>query len=232
MSANQSWCRNLANGATFLTAVLALASGVRYLVRNSGSRSGVDQVTYSVLDDWQRYSSVGHRMGLIQAKVKVVVFFDYECPVCRRVAPDLELLIDRHPKDVAIVYRHLPSGSVNSHLAVRATECAAGLGHFVPIHRAVLAGSHSPEPWEWRKWVADGLLSNRAVDEFGACMDTEREHAVIRRDVAVADELGLRGTPSFLINNVLVEGYPGFEELDELVAQAAKQADPLPERGR
>ena len=51
------------------------------------------------------------------------------------------------------------------------------------------------------------------------CVETDiAPHiAAIHRDTIAANELGLRGTPSFLINNMLVEGHPGLATLDEVI---------------
>ena len=62
-----------------------------------------------LLDDWHDLAAVGHRAGPEDADVTVIVFSDFECPMCglfaRRTYPDFQA---RYPGRTALVYRHWP----------------------------------------------------------------------------------------------------------------------------
>ena len=54
------------------------------------------------------YNSRIRRIWPENGKIKIVEFFDYECPFCQRIQPTLNEIHRRYPNDVAIIHRHFP----------------------------------------------------------------------------------------------------------------------------
>ena len=46
--------------------------------------------------------------GPADALVTIVEFADFECPFCRKVAPTMDAIMARYPKDVRIVWKNAP----------------------------------------------------------------------------------------------------------------------------
>jgi protein-disulfide isomerase len=94
------------------------------------------------LDNWLPVAAEGHRLGPENADITVVVFSDFECPMCRTFAletfPEFEA---RYPGRVALVFRHWPlTGHRLAYPAARASECAAQQGRFFPFHDPPVSG--------------------------------------------------------------------------------------------
>jgi len=76
------------------------------------------------------------RFGPKDAKVTIVEFSDFECPFCSRAYATVNQIKTEYPKDVAIVYKHLPLTNLHPHAekAAQATVCAQNEGKFWEMH--------------------------------------------------------------------------------------------------
>jgi protein-disulfide isomerase len=205
--------------STLLTAVLILcALTVTGLVVRREFASAADSKNTTV-SNWQRYASVGHRMGPERAAVIVTVFSDFECPACRILAANLDLLRARYPEDLAVIYRHFPLAShAHAAPAARASECAAEQGRFREYHDALFADQDSLGLWSWERFAANAQMPDSAA--FARCIARDGSPAALARDSAAANELGVRGTPMLLINGARVDGTPPLPTLERLVLEA------------
>jgi predicted DsbA family dithiol-disulfide isomerase len=61
-------------------------------------------------------------------------------------------------------------------------------------------------------------------EEFARCLDERRFAADVEQDVAQAQALGIRSTPSFLINGRPVVGAVSLEEFRSIVEEALRGA--------
>ncbi len=207
------------NIATAILVCFALVIGGRRVFQFLDASS--EPVEYSVVEDARRFATVGHRVGPLDADVTIVEFFDYDCPICKRAALDLRTLRDLYPNEIAIVYRYLPARSTKSFTKYRASECAGRIGHFASIHEAIYAHSDSSYTWKWHDWL-DELEVGERMNQFRTCMADTSGLSAIHRDTMDANELGLIGTPSYLINGLLIEGHPGFNKFVELIRVAGQ----------
>ena len=61
------------------------------------------------IQGWEMLQKAGHWIGPTNARIVIVEFSDFECPVCRTFSTGaLRALRKRFPDDVAVVYRHWP----------------------------------------------------------------------------------------------------------------------------
>ena len=93
--------------------------------------------------DWQR--------GASNPTVTLVVYTDYQCPLCVEFAPALVQLLQEFPDDLLLVHRHFPLPQLDkSRLAVIAAEAAGRQGMFWPMHDLLFAEAKAwavlPEP--------------------------------------------------------------------------------------
>ena len=210
--ARHRWLRD---GAILALASYALYVGVKQILAYT-ARPPEHPVDYVKVNDWQKYAKAGHSIGPEDATVTIVEFIDYTCQVCKEAEAELEVLRSQYSTDLLMVYRYLPTAGHRSLEVFRLVECAAQIGRFKEVHRAVLAHADTLSSWDWKEWLSD-IADADARAAYTVCMDVAPQHVAVRRDAIVARELGLRGTPSFLINDMLVAGYPGLTALDEVV---------------
>jgi protein-disulfide isomerase len=160
--------------------------------------------------------------GNPRGSVTVVEFFDYRCPHCKNAAPDVKKLA-QEDSDVRIVYKQFPVLGPDSELAARAALAAHAQGKYAALHDALMAAS-GPLTLP----VILQLAGPAGLDAAKLQADIERPEirATIERDRALADAIGITGTPSFVVGSELVPGAVDLATLKALVAQARAKTVP------
>ena len=76
-----------------------------------------------------------------KAKVEVVVFEDFQCPFCSKIGPSLKSFQARFPKQVRLVFKHMPLRSIHAdaQLASEAAAEAQAQGKFWEYHDLLFA---------------------------------------------------------------------------------------------
>lgn len=154
--------------------------------------------------------------GNPQGEITVVEFFDYNCPFCRRVKPEVMELLASDDR-IRYVFKEFPILSASS---AQAARVALAVWYLKPetywdVHNALMGH--------------DGTLTEdqiRAVieragfdwDEVVARGDGEDITQKIRENLEVARRLQINGTPSFVIGEEII---PGFVEAEQLAAAVA-----------
>jgi len=150
--------------------------------------------------------------------VTVVEFFDYQCPYCKVVAPRLTQLL-QDDSDIRFVYKEWPILGPVSDIAARAALAARMQGDYVAFHDRLMTASG--------RLTEESIF--RAAEELGFDIQQLRRDMaapeideIIRRNRALADRLGISGTPAFVIGDVFVPGAIGLAELRALVEQSRR----------
>lgn len=154
--------------------------------------------------------------GAANGDVKLVVFFDYACPYCRQGHADVQRLIAEDPK-LTVVYRDFPVLSPASTQAAMASLSAAKQGRYVRFHNAMFES-----PGRVSEARTMGIVKGVGLDEARTSGDLANAElkAEIDRNLALGRDLGLTGTPSYIIGNRIFSGAVGFDRLKQAVAEA------------
>lgn len=210
----------LLDGATIAVAALALVLGGQVALDRLGEPPSGDRE----IDNFAALVEDGRRIGPTNASVVLVEFGDYECPFCRSWTPRLDALMEMFPRDLAVVYRHLPLSAIhaNAYQAARVAECAAAQGRFEETH-AILGRLESLE--EINAAELGAQVSMPDIPAFVDCTEQEGTVEAIERDLALASELGIRRTPTFVLDGYLFELAPDSLELVELVRSRVDELD-------
>ncbi len=141
--------------------------------------------------------------GRPDAPVTIVEFTDYQCPFCKRFEAETWPQLKRNYVDtgkVRFIVRDLPLEFHDSALpAAEAAHCAGEQGKFWPMHDALIAKGSD---------LSAGGLQTQAgrlaldLPRFQACVAQHRYAKDILRNAALANSLGLEGTPAFVIGRV------------------------------
>lgn len=164
------------------------------------------------LDDW-------HLKGSSAAKVGLVVFSDFECPICATFAREvLPAITERFvtPGYVLLAFGDLPLESIHPAAAKRAAiaECAGRQGKFWEVHDRLFASPTDPEV---ERHASAGL--NQA--DLSACLSSDAL-GVVRARLSKAEGLGIRGTPSIFVGTVqnrqlhVKEAFAGIKSVGDL----------------
>jgi protein-disulfide isomerase len=155
--------------------------------------------------------------GAEHADVTLVEYFDYNCPVCRKLEPQFRKLLAADPK-VRLVRKDWAIFGEGSTYAAYASFAALRVGRYDAAHQALMTSSKDLDT------PADVLsvLQAAGFDRTRIASDIarhEKEYAdVLARNRREASELGLRGTPGLIVGDQLVLGAVDYRRLQQLIA--------------
>ncbi|PWJ20776.1 DsbA family protein [Jannaschia seohaensis] len=154
-------------------------------------------------------------LGNPDGDVTIVEFFDYNCPYCRRVKPEIEALLASDP-NVRLVYREWPILGEGSVFAARAALAAREQDLYEEFHWALMGMNGRAEEAAVMRVAEEVGLDLVQLRRDMAAPEIE-EH--IATSMRLSQALGFNGTPSFVIGEALVPGLVEQEQLQALVAQ-------------
>jgi protein-disulfide isomerase len=173
---------------------------------------------------------MGYALGSGAAPVTVVEFSDFGCPYCASFA------LDTYP---AIHAEFVETGRVrwifvpfvlgifpNGETAAMAAECAAAQGGFWGMHHILFQRQR-----EWRREDAPptlfldfAALAGLEGAPFERCLTGGETAARLAHQVRTGQRIGMRATPSFVINGRLVEGALPYEQFRALLLGASGES--------
>ncbi|MDH5642130.1 MAG: DsbA family protein, partial [Nitrospira sp.] len=148
----------------------------------------------------------------------VVEFYDYRCGYCKKAASAVTALQKEDPR-VRVVYKDFPILGEPSELAAKAALASQAQGKHQAFHEALFA-SHADMTKEEILKIAAGVGLDTARLE--ADMANPEWQAIIEKNRVLAHELGISGTPGFIVGHELVPGALDLNGLKELIARAGQ----------
>jgi len=155
-------------------------------------------------------------LGNPDGDVTVVEFFDYNCPYCRRVKPEMEALLAADP-NVRVVYREWPILGDGSVFAARAALASRNQGKYEEFHWAMMQLKERAEEASILRTAEDIGLD---VAQLRRDMNAPEIEEHIQTSMRLAQSLGFSGTPSFVIGDSLAPGLIQADQMIELIDQA------------
>lgn len=192
-------------------AMAGMALRIRSTEAKEAANAPRPPVARSIVDG-ASYAQTGFTRGPADATDTVVIFADFECPFCRRLAPVLDTIATTLDHTL-IVERHYPIAALHPHAiaAANAAECARDFDRTLQV-RAILYGERSlVEADAW------GTIAQRAgINDtlaFRQCTSSARHRAAIERDIQAADKAAISGTPTIIIGDSLFPGALSFHQI-------------------
>ncbi|HUL04875.1 MAG TPA: DsbA family protein [Candidatus Acidoferrum sp.] len=153
-------------------------------------------------------------IGNANGDVTIVEFFDYRCPYCKSVAASF---IDLYEKDgkVRLVLKEFPILGPESEFASKAALAAQKQGKYREFHLAMMT---------FKGKLTDDDVRNLAkqvgidVAKLEQDMKDPSVADTINRNYALAEALGIKGTPAFILGNELVPGAITADEMQKRIA--------------
>lgn len=159
----------------------------------------------------------GAVLGNPQGRVTLVEFTDFSCTYCRGSVADVRALIAANP-DLKVVVRELPIISPESEPAARMALAAAAQGKYAAYHDAMFAGDR-PSAESIAAAAGKAGVDMTAARAFAANAGVQQE---LERNLGFARQLGVNGTPAWVIGGELIAGAVGRERLQQAVDAARK----------
>jgi len=160
--------------------------------------------------------------GNAQGDLTIVAFLDYNCPFCRLSSPILADVV-KTDGNIRLLYRDWPVLTEASLYGAQLAIAANLQGRYAEAHQALMAMT---ERRASTATMASAVQAAR-LDWNRLTHDLDRHKpaidALIKRNLAAAAQLGIRGTPSYLIGNVLASA-PDRNGFGFAIAKARAEA--------
>jgi protein-disulfide isomerase len=144
-------------------------------------------------------------LGPLAPKVLVLVFSDFQCPVCRRITDATHQIAEEWPGDVRVEFRNLPlKMHANAENAAIAAMAAHRQGKFWEMHDMLFANQQALDPAS-----LEGYAQSLGLDvaRFKKDVADPALRVRVHEDAALAERLGATATPAFVINGVTSVGW-------------------------
>jgi protein-disulfide isomerase len=160
--------------------------------------------------------------GNADGDITIVEYFDYNCPYCRKLEPELRQVVQDDGK-VKLVYKDWAILGPVSIVAARMALATKYQDKYVAAHDALMGtASRLTEP------RIKELLAGAGIDVDRASKDLETNakaiDAILARNNDQATAFGFKGTPAFIIGKFRVPGALTMAQFDQAIADARKAA--------
>lgn len=160
-----------------------------------------------VLSDLERDFVIGDSptRGNPDATIVLLEFSDFQCPFCARATQELEAFMADSESEVLLVYKHLPLSDIHPQAiaAALASWAADQQGEFWAFHDALFANQEALGDPLYEEIARDLQLD---LEQFNRDRQSEAAKAAIARDLALAAELQISSTPTFIMGGLLIPG--------------------------
>jgi protein-disulfide isomerase len=156
--------------------------------------------------------------GNASGDITIVEWFDYQCPYCRKVEPELRQVVQDDGK-VRLVLKDWPILGPVSVVAARMALACKFQDKYNEAHDALIGvNSKLTEPRINELLTGAGIDLDRAKRDLAAnAIDT-----ILSRNNDQATAFGFRGTPAFIVGKFRVPGALTIAEFEQVIADARK----------
>lgn len=165
-------------------------------------------------------------MGNPDGDITIVEWFDYQCPYCKKLAPDLAKVIKEDGK-VRLVMKEWPILGPPSGLASRLVLATRYQDKYEASHKALMTTKGRLTETTLRETLAKaGVDIPKAEADMLAHKDDIE--ALLKRNNAQAEAFGFNSTPSFIIGTFRVPGVLDAAMFKRAIADARAMAKQSP----
>lgn len=228
-SSSQPSASASASGSASATASTAATSASASASATASASASVDPsaTASATADD----GYVGYRLNReVPGAGTATLYTDYQCPYCAKAEPKFEEAAKKLDGIMNVTVRHMPLNMhANAVPAALAVEAAAAQGKHLEMANKLFATQNDWKSIKERDKLR--TLFNDYAKELG--LNTEEFDKVllasdtvkpIQRDYEHAVKIGVKGTPTFVVNDKVVEGLDSSSSVDDLVSTFKREA--------
>jgi protein-disulfide isomerase len=176
----------------------------------------------------------GYSFGPEDAKVKLVVFSDFECPYCREYAKTVrDNIPKKYPKDVRVIFEDFPLETIHpwARTAAEAAHCIGdqNADAFWSYHDWIFAHAAEIKVDSVRArilaWAAENKLDGGKLQ---ACLESHAQAASVSQSEAKGRALGVEQTPTSFANGRLIPAALPWKDLDTVIQMELRRAANAP----
>lgn len=171
-------------------------------------------------------NAASHKLGDPNAPIVIVEFADFGCELCGAFARETMPRVQRdwintgRARVQFVPFDLLRTGR----LAARAAECAAEQDAFWPMHDLIYRNQkdwlgRGGQDEKFTQWAVELGLDEQ---QFAACWDEDPSKERIEQNTKLSRSLGIRGTPTFLVNGKVVVGAYPYDKFAAILEEVAE----------
>jgi len=158
--------------------------------------------------------------GNSDGDITIVEWFDFNCPYCRKLEPELRQVVQDDGK-VRLVLKDWPILGPVSVVAARMALACKYQGKYDKAHDALIGvSSKLTEPRIAELVAGAGVDVDRAKKDLAS--NAKAIDGMLARNNETAEGLGFRGTPSFIVGKFRVPGVLTMDQFEQAIADARK----------
>lgn len=164
-----------------------------------------------------------HIQGPAFAPVTLIEYGDFECPSCLQAHAALKVILPHFGPQLRFVFRQFPLREVHpqAELAAEAAEAAGAQGKFWPMYELLFTNQQHLKEKHLLDYAGQiGLDLPRYQNEM-------KDHVYLQRvqeNMQGGRHLGVRSTPAFYVNGLLIDVSFGFQPLHEAIDKVLRTA--------
>jgi protein-disulfide isomerase len=126
--------------------------------------------------------------------------------------------VEKHEGDILYVYKHFPLTQIHAEAmpAAKASWAAGQQGQFWLYHYGLFANQDRLGD-EFYRELAESMQLD--LEQFNRDRHSPEAEAAVQADLELAQELKLTGTPSFIMNDLLIPGGAPPQLFEEIFQQ-------------
>lgn len=147
--------------------------------------------------------------------VTLVEFYDYNCGYCKQVPEVLARLVEED-KGLKIIFKELPILAESSEFASIAAMASMKQGKFLDFHGAMMKNKRA-----LTEELILQIARDSGVDEdqlLTDMADPEIEANIMKTKYLVQN-IGISGTPGFVIGDQIIPGFVPYERLKDIISK-------------
>ena len=226
-SSSQPSASASASGSASTAATSASASASATASASASADSSASVSGSATADD----GYVGYRLNReVPGAGTATLYTDYQCPYCAKAEPKFEEAAKKLDGVLNVTVRHMPLNMhVNAVPAALAVEAAEAQGKHLEMANKLFTTQNDWKGISERDKLRT-LFNDYAkelglnVEEFDKVLLASDTVKPIQRDYEHAVKIGVKGTPTFVVNDKVVEGLDSSSSVDDLVSTFKREA--------
>ena len=174
---------------------------------------------------------VGYRLNReVPGAGTATLYTDYQCPYCAKAEPKFEEAAKKLDGIMNVTVRHMPLNMhANAVPAALAVEAATAQGKHLEMANKLFNTQNDWKNIKERDKLRT-LFNDYAkelglnVEEFDKVLLASDTVKPIQRDYEHAVKIGVKGTPTFAVNDKVIEGLDSSSSVDDLVSTFKREA--------
>ena len=226
-SSSQPSASASASGSASTAATSASASASATASASASADSSASMSGSATADD----GYVGYRLNReVPGAGTATLYTDYQCPYCAKAEPKFEEAAKKLDGIMNVTVRHMPLNMhVNAVPAALAVEAAEAQGKHLEMANKLFNTQNDWKNIKERDKLRT-LFNDYAkelglnVEEFDKVLLASDTVKPVQRDYEHAVKIGVKGTPTFVVNDKVVEGLDSSSSVDDLVSTFKREA--------